>query len=266
MRLKSYLLTEGRTKRINIDEFVNNVKKKCYQIVDTYKSNGWSNMYYRGIESEFNDAFGFVQPSKHTRESMWANRNTYTVLLDNLPSWKAFPKRSKSIIMTTNRTNAQRRSGNNIPYAIFPVNNSKIGICSYEDIWDSFPKLMDRFGLTHMQNFNDYFMTDLNMKIGEGQYDIDEWPDLKKLFDTIIPDPDTKEGFRAAHTIDKFDLEPFIGKKIGEAVIPFLDPKKNGFKLFTPRNKVPDKYVETWTDGDCYLLAYSHLKVIKEQL
>lgn len=266
MRLKTYLLTEGRTTPINIDVFVKNIKKKCYQMLDTYRNNGWKNFYYRGIDSEFNGSFGFVQPSKFKRESMWANRNTYTVLIDNLPSWSAYPKRSKSVIMTTSRNNAQGRAGNNIPYIMFPVNNSKIGICPDDDIWDSFPQLMRRFGLTHMANFNDYFIADLVAHIGKGQYDQDEWDDLKQLFNTIIPDPDTEKGFRASHTIDKFDLEPYIGKKLGDAVIPWLDPKKNGFKLFTPRNKVPTKNIEAWTDGDCYLIAPSHLKIVQELL
>ena len=265
MRFQSFLLTEGRTKRINIDEFVKNVKKKCYQMLDTYKNNGWKYMYYRGINDEFNSSFGFIQPSKYTRESMWAGHNTYTLLIDNLPSWSAFPKRSKSVIMTTNKNNAQSRAGNNIPYIIFPVNNSKIGICSKSDIWDSFPKLTSRFQLIHLNGFN-RMIGELIIWFGDEMYDQDDWNDLKKLFNTAIPDPESEEGYKAEQTIDRYDLEPFVGKKLSDAIFPYLDPKKNGFKLFTPRNKIPDSDLETWTDGDCYLLAYDHLKVIKEQL
>lgn len=266
MRLKGYLLTEGRTKTITEDKFTNDVRKKCSQILDTYKNGNWRSVYYRGIGEGFKDDFGFIQPSKFKRESAWANRNTYTVLIDNLPSWKAFPKRSKSIIMTTEHENARGRGISGRVYIVFPVNGSKIGICPEEDIWDSFPKLMSRFGLTHMNNFNDYFMADLVAHIGKGQYDQDEWDDLKKLFNTIIPDPDTKEGFRAAHTIDAFDLEPFIGKKLGDAVIPYLDPKTNNFKIYTTKQLPPKYYAEAWTDGDCYLIQSKNLTELMDKL
>lgn len=264
MRLKSYL-TEGRTKIINELQFINDVKKRCSQIVDTYKKTNWTNIYYRGISDEFNSAFGFVQPSKFKRESAWATRNTYTLIIDNLSSWKKYPKRSKSIIMTTDRSDAQGRAGNNIPYICFPINGSKIGICPEDDIWDSFPRLFSRFDISNLNHFN-HIMGQFATYIGMGKYDMDKWSDIEKLFKTLIPDPDTKEGFRAASLIDNFDLENDIGEPLGKEIIPYFEPMSNGFVLRKTNQPIPKKNVEAWTDGDSYLLDFNYLKVMKELL
>jgi len=246
VKFNSYLLKEGRTQIIRQNQFILDVVKKCSKIVNIYKK---TNIYYfRGIE-DFNSNYGFVQPSKFTRESAFASRNTYTVLLDNLPSWKDYPKRSKSIIMTTDLNEALSRGGS---YAVFPVDNANIGICPSYDIWFSFPLLAKRF---HLEGLDDFirFMYKINMYIGKSKYDIDKWEDLKKLL-SIVPNADNINhwGFNNKETLY-------------DQIIPYLDPKKNGFKIISTNKMIKSKNRECWTDANCYLLSsFDLMHFIKE--
>jgi hypothetical protein len=73
-----------------------------------------------------------VEPSKYERYS--ANTfNYYTLMIDNFPEWQKYPKRSKSIICSTNPIYAEA-FGENL-YKVFPIDGARIGVCPNSDIW-----------------------------------------------------------------------------------------------------------------------------------
>ena len=242
MRLKSYLLIESnRTKEITEYTFMTDIHKKCSDIINTYRKQ--EKFYYRGI-SNLNYVFGFVQPSKFTRTSAYATYNAYTLVIDNSGLFKGYPKRSKSIVMTTNYNDARGRA-RGVPYMIFPVNGANIGVCSFIDIWYSFPALFKRFYLDNLNSFN-IFMENLNSYIGKGQYNLEDWKSLKKLL-SLVPE----EEYFEKYTNDwKFNDK----EKLWDQIIPYFDPKLNGFQKLNPKSKVPSNK-ECWTDADCYLLG-----------
>lgn len=90
---------------------------------------------YRGIEGASFD-FGYVNPKKFTRTSTdQADGNIYTLLLDNLPAWSEYPKRSKSIICSTSSGQASTYGRT---YVVIPYDNAIFGVCPDNDIWYSF--------------------------------------------------------------------------------------------------------------------------------
>lgn len=95
---------------------------------------------YRGDSStqeNLADGYATIDTSKSVRVSQNAT-NVYTLILDNIHSRRDFPKRSKSIIATTDRLNAEnyRGSSSGILY-LFPYNTAKIGFVNKEDMWET---------------------------------------------------------------------------------------------------------------------------------
>jgi hypothetical protein len=62
-------------------------------------------------------------------------QNVHTFIMDNLPAWKDYPKRSESVIATTS-DGATGMYG--YTYVVIPFDNVKIGICPSYSIWGTF--------------------------------------------------------------------------------------------------------------------------------
>jgi hypothetical protein len=100
-------------------------------------------MIYKGIHSLLDD-FSFSKKNSFVRKS----RNTYnyyTTLIDNLDSWKNYPKRSRSLVCTHSDSTAFEY-GN--VYVIVPKVGTAIGICPQSDIWYSFDKFLNYIELS----------------------------------------------------------------------------------------------------------------------
>ena len=97
---------------------------------------------YRGMR-HMPGGFGFGDGSKLNRKS--ANtRNYYTLIMDNVPEWDPYPKRSKSFICSSQRSGAGGY-GQTV-YVVIPLEGQDIGVCPAPDLWGSFDKetvLMD---------------------------------------------------------------------------------------------------------------------------
>jgi hypothetical protein len=114
------------------------IKRKCPVAYDQFKK-GVRIMrgYPRGARWE---PYFYVNPQRKNRSS--ANtHNYYTLIIDNDPSWKAFPPRSKSLISTVSEHTASTY-GN--PYYVFPVGDPIVGLCPEPDFWFSFTETMNR--------------------------------------------------------------------------------------------------------------------------
>src|SRR5690606_3729722 len=121
MRFDEIILNEGRSKPIDQKQAFDLIKTKCSDMFDAHKSNYH---IYRGTLSGRAKAPLYFEAGDSIRVS--ANtENTITLLVDNAVSWSNIPKRSKSLICSSNASVA---SGYGEVYAVFPFNGSKIAI------------------------------------------------------------------------------------------------------------------------------------------
>jgi hypothetical protein len=226
MKLKYFLLTEGRTQKLSEEDFYQKVKSQCSDILNTYKKGRY---YFRGI-TDFSQKFGLVKPKNFERVSRNTD-NYYTLLMDNLPSWKSFPKRSKSIIFTSDKEMGASY-GNS--YILFPKNGAKIGKAPDQDIWYSFVDLGRKFDKSNfiLSDFNDFINNEIKHQNKPKTYD-----ELKLIMQNT-----------------EFIYES--GKSLWDVFVPLFDPKRNNFSIISPKTPVDSRIVELWTDADCYVMLY----------
>ena len=208
---------------INLQDAIEWVKPNSVnfynELIDSYEKKRQNKLLiYKGMTSC--GPYILSDPSKIQRES--ANTyNYYTVLFDNLPSWSEYPKRSKSLICTSELNIAFGYSDtkeNGALYIVIPKDNTKIGICPTYDIWDAFDGKLDLIAL--------------NNKLHQGGVPVD--------YDSIISYLQNSAQFK------KYDINKVF------------DPNKNGFKLVT-YGKVESLFLgnqEMWMSGECLLVNY----------
>lgn len=138
---------KGYSSKLSIRQFIKWAEENAYE----YLKQAVDSPIYRGIPDA--DSIMLTSPT-YSRQS--ANTvNYYTLWMSNHPAWKAYPKRSHSIICTTGYEFA-RDFGNGYPYFVVPDDTNKIGIVPDPDIWgeDVFPGLREA-GSTYDQ-INDF--------------------------------------------------------------------------------------------------------------
>lgn len=257
MRLETFLVKEGRSQVISEEGFKDMLTKKCKKAWSAYQK---SSTIYRGI-SEMSDAYAFVDPKgSGERKSRWADGNYYTILLDNLPSWKRYPKRKNSVVCTTGHGNAQSRGGGRGTYIVFPFDGADIAICPNEDIWISFSNIQLNSWNGGDLNMINHWMNRLNLKdnnslIGE----------LKKITNKNFSEEDllnTAPKILKRHV--KNWLEEDDEYSLWDWFDVSLDPKNNGFRIEKVGTPILDKNVEVWTDSKCLLLNTNASKVLNE--
>lgn len=85
---------------------------------------------YRGVGSSY-DQYRVVDSNKGKPRQSANTLNYMTWLMDNLPSWKAYPKRSRGIICSTSLSYA---GGYGQIYQIIPYDNAQIAVCPTIDV------------------------------------------------------------------------------------------------------------------------------------
>ena len=276
MRLQSFLLNEGRSKGISIDEAADTIIKHCSKALTAYYN---KSIIYRGVQEESN--FISIDPKKHTRESI-NTYNYYTLINDNSPKWKKYPKRSKSIICTTSGAEADMYGD---IYVVFPYDGSKVGLCPFRDYWYSFPYMGIKAGFSKLVYFNEAIQHLFSHPLIEDSigvingFNIGGYKKLKKhfkKFDSFIKQSDNSlnDKLKRSAKVDNTTYIPFDGsptidklldnglnilkhynkyKGIEDMFRDYLDPNKNDFKLQQAGDNLP-KRNELWTDGKSVLL------------
>jgi len=276
MRLKNYLLEDGRSQSIN--------KEKALKMLSSssYKFSLKGTPMYRGLPSYKGD-FLIVSPANFERVSRNTD-NYYTLLMDNLPQWREYPKRSKSIICSTSYEIAQEYSGEeNSLYVVIPKVGSKIGVCSDADIWNSFAafdslisfnniinhllKLADKY-ITYIDDI--YDLRDLFMHYDDvvnelhGMYEELEPEELNNtnISDFILNYMEdyllfSREIYKSSceyETLSKLCKHYSKGGKTLDFFAELLDPDENGFELEIAGNHKLPYNREVWTDGTSILI------------
>ena len=222
--------------------------------------------------------FSQVSPSKFTRRSR-NTANYYTLINDNSPAWKEYPKRSKSIVCTTDYNTAYFYG---YSYVVFPYDYTKIGKCIRADYWWSFPFLKKITNIDNLVEINDAFSLIFNRKdikeyVGNIE-SVQTYSDLRKIFeqfDTYVKENDKRlikkmrqksknNGLYFSNNYYSPTIEylknysPLLIKydkfmNMEKYLQYLLDPKRNKFELIKITDTISGDH-EVWTDADSVLI------------
>ncbi len=221
-----------------------------------------------------------VKPLESVRESKTKKEygNSYNLILNNLKNWSDFPKREKSLIVTSSFQTAKEFSviypnSNSIEgkiYHVFPEYNSIIAVAPERDIWISFKNGMTQLGLKgyakNLKKFNVLLKEIFESIEGYGDFD-DNWDffiqsiiELSKK--TIKP----KTSFLSLEAENL--LSSFISNE--SSIINFIedvfDFNKNDFSLKVFNEGLGNIFYdnEIWTEGNCLLIEHEFFKTLKQ--
>lgn len=248
MRFVHYInegLGGGRLKLITEKEYTGFMSKECKKNASILNNNPVK--IYRGTKSNVGE-YGYIN-SNIGRPRMSANTKNYmTLLMDNLPSWKNYPKRSKGIICSTNKRQSYSYG---LVYMVTPFDDAKIGVCSDFDVWDSFDVLGSNMGV---KKFNDF----LAIAFGDYGIDVDE-TSYDSLIDSIkelIDNDRFMNGF-----FQKRDFRNTVLNTSSKDLVRHLDkvlsPEKNGFSLGIEKI---ENHREVWIQGEAVMIKNELLK------
>ena len=212
---------------------------------------------WRGFKS-LGVKFAKLDPSQGERKSQNTS-NHYTMLMDNSPYMKGWPKRGRSFICS---------SGYSYPssfgsvYMMIPFDGVKIAVCPYRDLWAtplSFPEF--------------------NRKYGKPDYYTGDWSDFNYWLEARLGIKSTSFKDMIAYTktygfreILEYNVAPASLPVQPENFIPYLQqrlsPKNTGLKLMSiPQYaaKKPDDR-EVWFSGPCYAISRDIVQNIARHL
>ena len=252
MRFKQFLLKEGRGKEVDLQYAKEWIEKNSPKVLENALE---GNKIYRGLNNNY---FAYyINPKKSTRKSAYVGSNYYTLLMDNLPLWKKYPKRSKSIVCTTDYSKGKAYG---TLYLVFPKDGSKIGVCPKDDIFYSFPKLYNNKEFIYNMRDWTYHFEDLDFWMSNKKSD-KSWNSMKKLFNKIDELRKKQNSLSLSSSDDKDviyikEYFPYLfnkGKDSLSGINQAMSPKKNGFELKKAGDIIPADR-EIWTDGESMLI------------
>lgn len=211
---------------------------------------------------------GIIDTNAFNRKS--ANTyNYYTLWMDNHPSWKDYPKRSKSLICTTSYEVA---SGYGAVKLIIPADKNTVGVCASDDLWGAFRHLSTLVGSpTHETSLNTVVM--MVHRAIQYQFGAEMTEEAQNKYDVMI------ECLRAItpKTIRDIQVDDeYAGKKLNnladilsrnnmntlyELFEKGLTPTANGFNVIPAHMSYKiDDDIEVWVQGECAVIdVYSVL-------
>ena len=242
MRLKQYILQEGsRSKNISKLEAQSIIKSDCMVSYEAFKSN--KARIYRGLPTPFPTGYKYINPKTSERRSANTD-NYYTYIIDNSKSWSKYPKRSRSIICTTDKSYAD-----NFGYIgmVFPIDGSKIGVASSPDFWGSFEQTITRgFDLDEFNYMLKKIVKKQNVMLDDKS--LSSFKKTLSMFDKNIND--WVKTLPGKNNSPSFDVDFMDGYKdnLWDHLQTLFEPKKNGITLTKVGKPLPNNR-EVWTDG-----------------
>lgn len=205
--------------------------------------------FYRGDKEMNPDIDTIVAKSVDSSATVRQSQNTpnfYTVIIDNNPAFKDFPKRGRSFICSTSLHTAANytgyssfsKMGEKRTYRIIPYDGVKIGVCDEADIWDSsinlfgteaeifiFNSMFEGLKIkSTMQGLEDYDLLLKDVDSKQRKEFEESFPYakanqmdnfVKELFATYTPHNLGMHSMTTAMDIDKLrDQEVWIGGKV----------------------------------------------------
>lgn len=238
-----------RSSEVSILEAIDFIRSNCSEITNIYKKNKDVRLY-RGMPS--GSDFRFGDTSIRTRRSK-NTENYYTMVMDNDPIWKKFPKRSESFICSTDKSYATDYGK---IYLVFPVNGTKIGQCPGRDIWDISIKKTGEM----LDEFNNFILELQNIsKTGLSQYDYNLFRSKLKIVQNMYnKNPKFFEDKFPSYLLNK-KVKQLLSNNYNNFYKMFLDViSPEDFKLWTTKNfDVKNKH-ECWFSGKCIFVNVEH--------
>jgi hypothetical protein len=196
---------------------------------------------------------GFVNvDTSITERKSQDNFNYYTVILDNHPEYKDFPKRSRSFIGATKEEIAADfinvDDDTNRPFIMIPYDGAKIGMVHERDIWYVKITLFGKQSTFEFANedFNNILKKPAqNIKIFEG-------------FDKLLKHGDERavERFKKIFKLTDEEVEKY-SKTFLEEIWRAYSPKETGFTVHTTKTLPrPLPASEVWVGGKVMLIDY----------
>jgi hypothetical protein len=267
----SFLLESSTDKRIDTtvltDEQVVNL------IINNCKDFKW---YHEPLLRRNNLVYDYllIDPKLHTRKSINIS-NYYTLLIDNSPYWKDFPKRSNSLM------GAVEGLPNTIfgryLFQVIPFDGAKFGVAPSYDLWSRFNylKIKTGMGIKEIVDFLEYISNKFKININDSYYKLFK-KDMVEV-EKIIKSTDIDELFKI---IGVWDYPQSFIKLLKENIdngVSFIDfinkyikPNDNNFKLMNYEQLINNNFPENengyefWTDSKCILVETHTIKNIKE--
>ncbi len=259
MKFLKYI-NESRSKFISNEEVKNLLHNECS---DALKAFYKGKKLFRGYYDNKDYALSIDPKSGKPRKSAYTGSNYYTLLMDNLASWKKYPKRSQSVICSTSYTKAKEYTFSNNVYFVFPYNGSKFGVAPNDDIFTSF-KMYDRYQIMGTGRKFNTFLKDF-LSISGNNTDKD-WNTLLKAFkkyDKLRVYDDNILDFDIMQ-FDEFTKKEYNGSLLN-TFNRLMNPQKNDFRLTKDINTIPAER-EVWTDGKCVMILMQEFDdVMKEE-
>jgi len=203
-----------------------------------------------GIKYMYYDIKNYERKSKNTY-------NYYTLIINNDPSWKNYPKRK--IIALYDDTNRAIRKfiDDRDVYAVIPFNNVNWGVCPRHDMWFSIKDTIT------LMEFNDE-LSDISRYLKVKIHD-DNFENFKSDLKELDLKLKNLTGIQIIHLenylllIDK--IKEFGG--VYNYYVHLIDPNRNDFKLMNSKELYNDysfNNKEVWTDGKCLMIQMSEYK------
>ena len=249
MRLENYLL---EYKKILVPAEANKIiRKNC----SDYYTHALNRYYlYRGV----NEIEGpiFIDPSQRVRTGSGMSK-IFMDLIDNMPEWKEYPKRSRSLMASTSLVHAK---GFGRICMIFPFDGSRLAVAPTKDFnmgsfIQEFRSIGIAGGMVHMtdaiENLYEWINDGRFLNLKENSY-----PELIKLSKEIEKRKGDEDWIYELADADHIP----IGFKMAlrsESLIDILrrivNPKSGGFKLAETNEYIRGNH-EIWTDGKCVVM------------
>lgn len=134
MYVKSFYQFESnssRTQEISENKFLEILSNNCKDFIKRPK-------LLQRSKKDFSGQFSLIDPKLYYRnplkdDNFGVSTKHHTLLMDNLETWSGFPRRSQSIIGTTNVD--QRTLFGRHRYFIIPFDGVKFGVAPSADLW-----------------------------------------------------------------------------------------------------------------------------------
>lgn len=247
MRLVEYM-ESGRSKTITAD--------MAGELLKTTYSKSYKSKYkiFRGINGGGAADFLYIDPSKGKTRTSANTKNYYTLIIDNSPMWKSYPKRSRSIICSTDIDTAGVYG---IVYNVYPVNGAEIGVCPDSDIWNSFAQSFPDADWTSLEDVNLFLERMMLLNGADVKMSDKSYNNMIKSFKIIEKERKPLRNYTNSTSSGEYSrfYDNFLesGTTLLDYMEDILSPTKNNFKIMKSGDNIGNDN-EVWIGSPCVLI------------
>lgn len=266
MRFEKHILKEfqrdvdyqsTRIKPIKGVQAITLLKTMCKKSYNDYLKTGAHIQRFTSTAAQ--TEYGIMDASKMPDRLSRNTLNYYTQIINHDSTWKNYPRRQ--VIATYMSSEMGIDTTNYASFIIFPYNNTKIGICQTDDMWDAFPRLNKV--RTNARSYNKFINKVLNGGSQGTAYDksLSEFKGRCKKFDESIGGVKGIKDIQnyyfdigapgSAKTLDTYDGDFY------KNILRYFNPK--GFKMGIGGGGPANDYNEVWFDGPAVFINMAEI-------